>query len=65
MTGFTPFKKFILSIGCAFLLILYVPIACLVGNENSGDTGVALAETESFAEETTEEIIEFNFSEAK
>lgn len=65
MTGFTPFKKFILSIGCAFLLILYVPIACLVGNDTSGDTGVALAETESFAEETTEEIIEFNFSEAK
>ncbi len=65
MTGFTPFKKFILSIGCAFLLILYVPLACLVGNNSSEDAGVALAETESFAEEATEEIIEFNFSEAK
>ena len=54
-----------LSIGCAFLLILYVPVACLVGNDSSGDAGVALAETESFAEETTEEIIEFDFSEAK
>jgi hypothetical protein len=65
MTGFTPFKKFLMSIGCAFLLILYVPVACLVGNDSSKDTGVALAETESFEEETTEEIIEFNFSEAK
>ncbi len=65
MTGFTPFKKFLMSIGCAFLLILYVPLACLVGNETSGDADVALAETESFAEESTEEIIEFNFSEAK
>ena len=65
MTGFTPFKKFILSIGCAFLIIMYVPIACLVGSETSGDTGVALAETESFTEETTEEIIEFDFSEAR
>ena len=65
MTGFTPFKKFLMSIGCAFLLILYVPLACLVGNDSSGDSGVALAETESFAEESTEEIIEFNFSEAK
>ena len=55
MTGFTPIKKLILSICCAFLLILYVPLACLVGNDSSGDSGVALAETESFAEETTEE----------
>ena len=65
MTGFTPFKKFILSIGCAFLLILYVPIACLVGNDSTKDAGIALAETESVEEESTEEIIEFNFSEAK
>lgn len=60
MTGFTPFKKFILSIGCAFLLILYVPLACLVGNDSTRDSGVALAETESFQEETTEEIIEID-----
>ena len=65
MTGFTPFKKLMLSIGCAFLLILYAPVACLVGNDSSKDTGIALAETESFAEETTEEIIEFDFSEAR
>jgi hypothetical protein len=65
MTGFTPFKKLMLSIGCAFLLILYVPLACLVGNDSTGDSGVALAETESFEEETTEEIIEFDFSEAR
>ncbi len=61
MTGFSPFKKLILSIGCAFLLILYVPVACLVGTDTSKDSGLALAETESFAEETTEEIIEIEF----
>ncbi len=64
MTGFTPIKKFLLSIGCAFLLILYVPLACLVGNDTSRDTGIAIAETESSPEETTAEIIEFDFSEA-
>ena len=58
MTGFTPFKKFLMSIGCAFLLLLYVPVACLVGNDSSKDSGLALAETESFQEEATEEIIE-------
>ena len=47
MTGVTPFKKLLLSIGCAFLLILYVPLACLVGNDTSRDTGMAIAETES------------------
>ena len=64
MTGVTPFKKLLLSIGCAFLLILYVPLACLVGNDTSRDTGMAIAETESAPEETTAEIIEIDFSEA-
>ncbi len=58
MTGFSPFKKLLMSIGCAFLIILYVPVACLVGSDSSNDKGVALAETELCQEETTEEIIE-------
>ena len=58
MTVFTPFKKLILSIGCAFLLILYVPVACLVGNDSTKDAGIAIAETESFAEDVPEEITE-------
>ena len=64
MTSVTPFKKLLLSIGCAFLLILYVPLACLVGNDTSRDAGMAIAETESAPEETTAEIIEIDFPEA-
>ncbi len=59
MTGFSPLKKFLLSICCAFLLILYVPVACLVGTDTNKDNTLALAETESFRESETEEISEF------
>ena len=62
MTGFTPFKKFIMSIGFAALLILYVPVACLVGSDSSNEKGVALAETELCQEETTAENIEINMT---
>ncbi len=58
MTGLTPFKKFILSIGCAFLLIIYVPVACLVGTSDADDAGMALAETETFTEDEVIELIE-------
>ena len=58
MTGFTPFRKFLMSICCASLIIIYVPVACLVGNEKSDNTGMALAETELFTEEETIELIE-------
>ncbi len=60
MTGYSPFKKFLMSIGCATLLILYVPVACLVGSDSTDEKGVALAETELCQEETTEENIEID-----
>lgn len=58
MTGLTPLKKLFLSISCAFLIIIYVPVACLVGTADTDDAGIALAETESFTEEATIELIE-------
>ena len=54
----TPFKKLFISLIFAFLIIIYVPVACLVGTGNTEDADIALAETESFTEEETIELIE-------
>ena len=62
MTGLTPLKKLLMSLVCAFLIIIYVPVACLVGTENADDTDMVLAETQFFEEETTIELIEFTSS---
>lgn len=37
MTEFSPVKKLILSISCAFLFLIYAPLACLVGNDTAED----------------------------
>ncbi len=47
MTGYSPLKKLILSIFCAFLLIIYVPVACIVGNDLVDEDGLAQAQTNS------------------
>lgn len=64
MTGYSPLKKFFLSIFCAFLLLIYVPVACIVGNDLSEDVDYAQAETnavqvynENAEEQTTEELL--------
>ncbi|MBR3767832.1 MAG: hypothetical protein IKL10_06290 [Clostridia bacterium] len=45
MTGFSPVKKFCLSVCCAFLLLIYAPLACVVGNDLSDEIDYAQAET--------------------
>ncbi len=62
MTGLTPLKKLLMSFFCAFLIIIYVPVACLVGTDNADDTDMALAETQFLGEETTIELIEIESS---
>lgn len=55
MTDFSPVKKFILSIGCAFMILIYAPLSCLVGNDLS-EVEYAQAEIptcEHFQEETS------------
>ncbi len=47
MTGYSPLKKFFLSIFCAFLLIIYVPVACIVGNDLVKEEDLAQAQTNS------------------
>lgn len=44
MTEFSPVKKFILSISCAFLFLIYAPLACLVGNDLAEEIDYAQAE---------------------
>ncbi|MBQ9945612.1 MAG: hypothetical protein IJO68_03720 [Clostridia bacterium] len=44
MTGITPVKKFLLSVSCAFMILMYVPVACLVGNDIPDDIDYAQAE---------------------
>ena len=60
MMGFSPCKKFFLSIFFALLIIVYVPVACLVGNDTDDRRNMALAETQAATEEESEEIIEFS-----
>ena len=56
---YSNIKKFFLSICFAMLIIVYVPVACLVGNDTEDKNNIALAETESFEAEEAAEIIEF------
>ncbi len=37
-------KKFSLSVLCAFVMLVYVPLACAVGNSSADDGSVAGAE---------------------
>lgn len=55
MAEFTKAKKVFLSIFCAFSFIIYVPLACAVGNNTSENSEYALAGEISTAseEETT------------
>ena len=58
MTGIAPIKKLLMSFIFAFIIIIYVPVACLVGTGSTEDADMALAETETFTEEATIELIE-------
>ncbi|MBE6791126.1 MAG: hypothetical protein E7535_08080 [Ruminococcaceae bacterium] len=58
MTDFSPFKKIILSFGCAFLLLIYVPVAAVVGNDIIDERELAKAETTLISEEETIELPE-------
>ncbi len=56
MTEFSPVKKFILSVSCAFLILIYAPLACLVGNDLTEEIDYAQAEIptcEHFPEESS------------
>lgn len=56
MTAFSPVKKLILSICCAFMILIYAPLSCLVGNDLSEDMEYAQAEIptcEHFMEEAS------------
>ena len=59
---YSSIKKFFLSICCALLLIIYVPVACIVGNDTDEANNIALAQTETFETEELTEIIEFQDS---
>lgn len=58
MTDFSPFKKIMLSFGCAFLLLIYVPVAAIVGNDIIDEAELAKAETTLISEEETTETPE-------
>lgn len=58
MTDFSPFKKIMLSFGCAFLILIYVPVAAVVGNDIIDERELAKAETTLILEEETAEIPE-------
>ena len=65
MTESTAFRKVMLSLLCAFSFIIYVPLACAVGNDRSNDAEMALAgeiSTSSDTEETTSSVEDANFS---
>ena len=47
---FSPVKKFILSACCAVCLLLYVPLASVVGTNPSDNYDYALAETNPVCE---------------
>lgn len=59
MTGYSPLKKFFLSILFAFLLIIYVPVACIVGNDLVKEEDLAQAQinSEIINEEDTTEAV--------
>lgn len=58
MTDFSPIKKILFSFGCAFLILIYVPVAAVVGNDLVDEAELAKAETTYVAEEETTEIPE-------
>lgn len=65
MTEFTPIRKVLLSIFCAFSFIAYIPLACAVGNDIKEDADYAVAgeiSTIPGAEETTDSIEDSNFA---
>ncbi len=47
---FSPVKKFILSAACAVCLLLYIPLASVVGTTSSNSGDYALAETKPACE---------------
>ncbi len=65
MAEFTTAKKVFLSIFCAFSFIVYIPLACAVGNKPSDNSEYALAgeiSTASEEEESLSGIEDANFT---
>ena len=64
MGELTKTKKYLLSFLCAFLFIIYVPLACSVGNDLSEEKDIAAAgeistHEDIYTEEFTEEFCNF------
>lgn len=53
--GIFKVKKFVYSILCAFLMLIYVPLACAVGGSVSDEVDYANADTPETCEECTED----------
>ncbi len=52
MTDYSPFKKTVLSVCCALLLLIYAPLASVVGTDTTDEADFAAVQAETVVEST-------------